>query len=286
MKLQLDTTVQIHRLLNRSDNTVNIKVESLKESAVSIEASTYTKKEFSFSLVKDCCTMLARINRTKSLLDAMNFIDLYGSKKKRFRSRMLAVMWKYQVSRTLKENWSDYSENKKDEILGQQFAQFLRIYIPTIWENFENGLNLPLQDRTKCLFAHIRPKDNGRTFELKTKRKCRESNGCVLKNLIRGERKRALQLLERLKILKDDEKTKELKQIQLVLERIFENGDNEICYEMCNQGIGDLIIAIETHSEKTLVTTNTKETSIISPSICQKHIIIPVKDKSIKGNDK
>ena len=285
MKLQLDTTVQIHRLLNRSDNTVNLRLESLKESAVSIEASTYTKKEFSFSLVKDCCTMLARINRTKSLLDAMNFINLYGSKRKRFQSRMLAVMWKYQVSYTLKENWGDYGENKRDEILGEQFAQFLRIYIPTIWENFEKGLNLPLQDRTKCIFAHLGPKDNGRTFDLKTKRKCKDSIGCVLKNLIRGERTKGLKLLERLKKLEDDEKTKEIKKIQLVLERFFEDGDNEICYEMCNQGIGDFIIAIETHSDRTLVTTNTKESSIISPAICQEHIIIPVKDKSMKGND-
>lgn len=285
MKLQLDTTVQIHRLLNRSDNTVNLQLESLKESAVSIEASTYTKKEFSFSLVKDCCTMLARINRTKSLLDAINFISIYGSKKIRFRSRMLAVMWKYQVSNTLKENWGGYDENKRDEILAQQFAQFLRIYIPTIWESYESGLDLPLQDRTKCIFAHIEPKDNGRTFDLKTKRKCKESIGCVLKNLIKGEHKRGLKLLEKLKVLKDNEKTTEIKKIQLVLERFFENGDNEICYEMCNQGIGDFIIAIETHSDRTLVTTNIKESSIISPAICQEHIIISVKDKSMRGND-
>jgi len=282
MKLKLDTTIQIHRLLNRSDDTVNQKLESLKDSTESIEASTYSKKEYNFSVINDCCTMLARVKRTKSLKDALDFINHYGSYKSRFRSRMTAVMWKFYISNTIKSNWVNYNENERDKILGEQFAQFLRMYIPIFWESFENGLNLPLQDRTKCPFAHIEPRDNGKTFELITKRKCKESSGCALKNLIMGERIRGLKLLAKLKTIKDEEKTEELKKIQIVLERFFEGGDTEFCYEMCNQGIGDMIIALETHADRTLVTTNAKESRVISPAICQECIIIPVIEQCVE----
>jgi len=280
MKLQLDTTVQIHRLLNRSDDTVNQRLESLKESAESVEASTYSKKEYSFSVLKDCCTMLARVTRTKSLKDALDFIGRYGSYKKRFHTRMLTIMWKFFLQGQIKGDWKDYDENRRDEILGEEFARFLRIYIPVLWESFEEGLVLPLQNRTKCPFAHKEPKDNGRTFELNIKIKCKESDGCALTNLIMGERARCLKLLDKLMELEDREKTEELKKIQFVLEKFFEGGDKGICYEKCNQGIGDLIIAIETHTNRTLVTTNARESRIISPAIGQEHIIIPVKETS------
>jgi hypothetical protein len=50
-----------------------------------------------------------------------------------------------------------YDDNKMDNILAEEFARFLRLYIPALWEDFERGLTLPLQDRTKCPFAQRPP---------------------------------------------------------------------------------------------------------------------------------
>jgi len=272
MRLQLDTSVQIHKLLNRSDDPVNSSLNDLSKNSESVEASTYSKKEFSFSLIKDCCSMLARLNRTKSLRDALLFIEQYGSHKKRFQGRMLAVFWRFFISRTIKDNFPNYDDNKKDNILAEEFVRFLRLYIPALWEDFERGLTLPLQDRTKCPFAQRPPKDNGKTFELTTKRKCNSSSQCALTNMIKGERRRALKLLVKLRELEDHDKTLELKKIERVLENFFEKDNKQICYEMCNQGIGDLIISLETLLDRTLITTNAKESNVISPAISQEYI--------------
>jgi len=274
MKVQVDTTIQIHKLLNPSSDSINSALNDLIQKAESVEASTYSKKEFAFSLMKDCCTMLARITRTKSLSDALRFIDTYGSHKKRFRGRMLPVFWKFFISETIKSNWAGYDDNKRDIVMAEEFTRFLRLYIPIFWESFETGLNLPLQDRTKCPFAHKAPVDNGKTFDLTTKRKCDSSFNCALPNMFNGERKRALKLLEKLRSLKNHNKTEELTKIEHVLEGFFEKDDKHICYEMCNQGIGDLIIALETPCDRTLVTTNAKESNIISPAISQSYIVL------------
>ncbi len=278
MKLQLDTTVQIHRLLEPSDDPVNASLNALIQKADSVEASTYSKKEFGFSIISDCCTMLARLTRRKSLRDALDFIDTYGYHRNRFRGRMLAICWKFFVHQIIKDSWESYDENKRDTILAEKFAQFLRLYIPVLWEDFEKGLKLPLQDRTKCPFARKPPIDNGSTFEFMTKRKCSASMNCALPNMMCGERTRALKLLARLRELDACEKTPELEKIEQVLESFFENNEKDICYEMCNQGIGDLIIALETMSDRTLVTTNAKETNVISPAISQDYAVLPVKN--------
>lgn len=277
MRLQLDTSVQIHKLLNRSDDPVNSSLIDLTKNSESVESSTYSKKEFSFSLIKDCCSMLARLNRTKSLRDALRFIEQYGSYKKRFQGRMLAVFWRFSIRQTIKDMWPYYDDNKRDSILAEEFARFLRLYIPALWEDFERGLTLPLQDRTKCPFAQRPPVDNGKTFELATKRKCNASFQCVLTNMIKGERRRALKLLEKLRELEVHEKTRELKKIEMVLESFFEKDNKQIFYEMCNQGIGDLIISLETLQDRTLITTNAKESNVISPAISQEYIILPMK---------
>jgi len=274
MKLQLDTTVQIHRLLTPPNDPVNSQLHVLTQEAESVEASTYSKKEFAFSLIKDCCTMLARVSRTKSMSDALRFIDTYGSMKKRFQGRMLAVFWKFFVRQTIKADWGAYDISKRDTLLAEELTSFLRLYIPVLWESFEMGLRLPLQDRTKCPFARRGPIDDGKTFHIATKRKCESSLNCAVSNMIQGERERALKLLEALHRLKYDDKTRELKRIEHVLERFFEKGDQQICYEMCNQGIGDLIIALETLQDRTLVTTNARESNVISPAISQDYIVL------------
>jgi len=274
MKLQLDTTVQIHKLLNPPTDTVNSQLSQLVERAESVTASTYSKKEFAFSLIKDLCTMLARVSRTKSLKDALDFIDKYGSLRKRFRGRMLAVFWKFFIRQTVRGNLSKYDDNKRDTIFAEKFAEFLRLYIPVFWESFEEGLELPLPDRTKCPFAHRAPIDNGKTFVLNTKRKCDSSYNCTLPNLIKGERDRALKLLEKLNSINDNDNTDELKKIQLVIKNFFEEDNTSISYEMCNQGIGDLIIALETPLDRTLITTNAKESHVISPAISQEYIVL------------
>lgn len=280
MKLQLDTTVQIHRLMNPPDDHVNSALTALRGEAESVSASTYSKKEFAFSLIRDCCTMLARVHRTKSLKDALDFIDTYGCKKIRFRPRMLSVFWKFMIRETIRGDLGKCDASERDRFLGQEFEQFLRVCIPAFWESFEECVELPLQDRTKCPFAQMAPIDNGATFDFTTKRKCKPSCNCALPNLIRGERKRALKLLERLRGLEGNRKTDELKKIELVLESFFERTNEEICYEMCNQGIGDLIIALETLPDRTLVTTNAKESEVISPAIEQEYVVLPLRGKN------
>lgn len=274
MRLQLDTSVQIHKLLNPSDDPVNSSLNDLTKNSESVESSTYSKKEFSFSLIKDCCSMLARLNRTKSLRDAYRFIEQYGSYRKRFRGRMMAVCWKFSIRQTIKDMWPYYDENKRDIILAEEFTRFLRLYIPELWENFERDLTSPLQNRTKCPFAQRPPVDNGKIFELATKRKCNASFQCALTNMLKGERRRALKLLEKLRDLEDHEKSQELKKIECVLESFFEKNNKQICYEMCNQGIGDLIISLETLLDRTLITTNAKESNVICPAISQEYIVL------------
>jgi len=275
MNYQLDTTVQIHDLLDTPEHEVNSELSKFLRKAELIAASTYTKKEFAFSVIRDSCTLLTRVTRTKSLRDALDFIDKYGYSKKRFRGRILAVLWRFYIRDTIKVNWGTNDESTRDRIGGENLAKFLRILIPELWESFGRLANVPLQDRTMCPLARKPPTDNGRTFDFVTKRKCSEFSGCALSGLMRSERKRAIKLLARLHELKDELKTNELRKIQLVIEAFFEREDEKMCYELCNQGIGDLIISLETPEDRTLLTTNAKETVVISTAIGQNHIILP-----------
>ena len=279
MKIQLDTSVQIHKLTHPPSDAVNSELQRLVDQASFVEISTYAKKEFSFSMIKDCCTMLARLTRTKSMRDALNFVHQYGHHKGRFIGRMMAVYWRFQMRDVTHSDWGTRPIEERDRILADEFARFLRVYIPVLWEEFESEAD-GVPDRTKCPFARQGPTDNGTTLDHRTKRKCDSSLGCALAKMISGERNRASQVLVALKECTDEDKTKELRTIEAFLER-FMGGDTSASFEMCNQGIGDLIIALETLPDRTLVTSNEKETRIISPAINQdSRILRPQHDQT------
>ncbi len=220
--------------------------------------------------------MLARLRRHESLADALQFIQRYGSHKKRFQGRILAVVSKFIITGIVQSDWRECAEAEQDRRRANEFARYLRAMIPELWERFEEGLTDRLQDRTQCPFGCTGPIDNGQTFDLKSKRKCDRSQGCVLDKVISGEKERAIKLLKRLRTLTAEEKTKELEKIRDTLTDFFDNGNKDICYEMCNQGLGDLVIALETHPDRTLVTTNARESNIISPGIGQDWVVLPV----------
>jgi len=91
-----------------------------------------------------------------------------------------------------------------------------------------------------------------------------------------GEKERALKLLEYLRRIdnNDERKTEELKTIQEFLEMFYEKGNMDVCYEICTQGIGDLIIGLETLPDRTFITTNYKESEILCPAILQNYNIL------------
>ncbi len=273
MRIQLDTSVQIHRLTHLPSDAINSELQRLVGEASSTEVSTYAKKEFAFSIIKDCCIILARLCRKKSLRDAFEFIHQYGSHKPRFISRMMAVYWSFQMKGQTYDNWKNASVETKDRILAEGFSRFLRVYIPVLWEEFESNVNA-VSDRTKCPFARQGPIDNGTTFELKSRRKCDPSLGCALAKMITGEKDRASQVLVGLKECPDADRTPELKRIEEFLEVVLSRDVPDVCFEMCNQGIGDLIIALETPLDRTLVTSNEKETRVISPAMRQDYRIL------------
>lgn len=273
MKIQLDTSVQIRRLTCPPSDAVNSALQRLVEEASFVEVSTYAKKEFAFSMIKDCCTMLARLSRRRSMRDALDFIQQHGHYKARFVGRMMAVYWRFEIRDVIRADWKNRSVEARDRILAQEFARFLRVYIPVLWEDFESNVDA-VPDRTKCPFARQGPIDNGRTFELRSRRKCDSSLGCALPRMIAGERERASQVLAGLKECADEDKTRELRQIEEFLREFLHGGDPSVSFEMCNQGIGDLIIALETPPDRTLVTSNEKETRIISPAMGQDHRIL------------
>jgi len=268
MRIQLDTSVQIHRLTHLPSDTINSQLRHLMDEASSAEVSTYAKKEFAFSMIKDCCTILARLSRRKSMQDALNFIHQYGHYKPRFIGRMMAICWLFQMGDQTYSNWKNLSLEARDRIVAEEFARFLRVYIPVLWEEFESNVSA-VSDRTKCPFARQGPIDNGRTFELRSKKKCDSSLGCALAKMIAGEKDRASQVLAALKQCSAESKTLELKKIEDFLDKFIGADDPGVCFKMCNQGIGDLIIALETPLDRTLVTTNEKETRIISSAMCQ-----------------
>ena len=94
--------------------------------------------------------------------------------------------------------------------------------------------------------------------------------------MIIGEKKRAKKLLIELRKIEDSDskKTNELKSIEKFLGYFFEEGQEDICYELCNKGLGDLIIALETPSENVLVTTNFKEYDVICSAINQEYQLL------------
>jgi len=282
MKLQLDTTVSFHKCLDRPDDPINRQYEDLREKAESVHASTFTKREFAFSLINDCCALQAHLVTHGSFIEGISWIQKYGYYRKRFAPRMLDMIAFFVLERYGTELIGT-DEQSKDRIIAKHLFEYLRLVIPELWDRFEENIRTPLDDRTKCPFARQDPLEKEGIYTIKCKSPrwpCDGSEQCKLKNMVRGERERALILLEQLRSIPDSDpkKTTELETIQETLKTFFEDGDEDICYEKCIKGIGDMVIALETDPRRTLVTTNAKETEIISPAISQKSIIL--KDKS------
>jgi hypothetical protein len=275
MKLQLDTTISFHRLMDCVDDEILCQYNELRKNAKVIHASTYSRKEFAFSLIRDCCSFQSRLIRTKSLTDAYSWIDKYGNFKKRFGPRIHAMFLNFILDIYGSEIVTG-DRRKKNEVLTRRLIEYLRIFIPEMWERFTEDIDLPLTNRTQCPYANVAPIEQGEVYVLKTKRKCKSSDGCMLKKLMNRESKRAKKLLEELKTIEanDPKKTKELQAIESALISFYENGNQDIVFEVCNSGVGDLFIAIETHQDHALVTTNIKESSVISDAIGQNCIIL------------
>lgn len=270
MKLQLDTTVSFHKLLDIMGDSILAKYNQIAQKASEVNASTFSRKEISFSLIYDCCQFMQKLIETNSFAVSYKWIDEYSSRKKRFGPRIHQVVLNFILDRfgaELKEK----NRNETDCLLAKKLREYLRVFIPEIWERFEQNIDLPLKDRTKCPYGSSPPKEIGGVFVQKKKVKCNPSEGCALRNMISGEKKRARKLLEHLKEMSDNDelKTDELKKIQFFLEYFLDKEQHEKCFELCNQGIADLIIALETPKENTLVTTNKKESQVISPAIGQ-----------------
>lgn len=280
MKLQLDTTVIFHCILDRCDDPIMLLYGQLKKQADSVHASTFTKKEFAFSLISDCCSFQAKLFNTKSFLEAYTWIDKYSYFKKRFGPRIHEMLAHFILEHYGNEIL-ECDVQTKNRVIAEHLLEYLRLIIPELWERFDNGLTLPLDDRTKCAFAYIGPVEEGRVFRIRTKtarHPCDGSEGCSLESMLKGKdsRRRALSLLKALQGMpdSDEKKTRELKQIQRFLQEFFESGRCTSCYEMCNKGIGDMVIALETLPDRTLVTTNTKEYEIICTAISQNYYVI------------
>jgi len=264
MKLQLDTTVSFHKVLNRFNDKIPSLYRTLRRQADSAHASTFTKKEFAFSLISDCCAFQASLFSKKSFLEAYSWIDKYGYFRKRFGPRIHTIFADFILNRYGTEIL-DCDVETKDKIIAKRLFEYLRITIPELWDRFDEGLELPLDDRTQCPFACQGPIELGSVFTIKTKtarHPCNGLEGCALANMLNGKdgRRRAISLLKDLQAIPDDDKgkTEELKKIQTFLEKFYQDGAEQSCYEMCNKGIGDAIIAIETLPDRILIRSHPK----------------------------
>lgn len=273
MNLQLDTTVSFHKTLKRFDNPLFELYKGMEKEADSVHASTFTKKEFAFSLISDLCGLQAHIISKGSFIEAYKWLERYGWFRKRFGGRMREMLAYFIVDRFGTEVLN-YDLATKDKILAQRLLEYLRIIIPEFWERFDEDLRLPLDDLTECPFARTGPKEEYNIFKITTRTSrhpCNGSEGCSIVALLSSEnvQEKGISFLQVLHSMPDDDpqKTNELKKIENFLDRFYEEGEHNVCYEMCNGGIGDLIIAMETLPERTLVTTNSKEFAVICPSI-------------------
>jgi len=273
MNLQLDTTVSFHRTLQRFDDPIFEHYKEIEEEADSVHASTFTKKEFVFSLISDLCGLQSHIVSRGSFVEACRWLERYGWFRKRFGGRMREMLAYFIVERYGSEVIF-VEPATKDKILAQRLLEYLRVIIPEFWERFDEDLDLPLDDLTECPFAKTGPKEENHIFKIKSKTSthpCDGSEGCAIMALLSGGdvRQKGISLLELLRSMSHDDpnKTDELKKMEDFLGRFYEKGEHNLCYEMCNGGIGDLIIAMETLSARTLITTNSKEFSLICPPI-------------------
>jgi len=272
VNLQLDTTVSFHKVLQCSSDPILDLYKEARKDVDSVHASTFTKKEFAFSLISDCCSLQAHLFSKCSFIESWKWIEQYGSFRKRFAGRMRNKLLSF-ILKEYGRKVECFDNATKDKILALRLLEYLRVVIPELWERFDECLDLPLDNRTKCPFATIGPIEHAGVFRLKKKNTCDGSEGCVLINLLRGKdgKHRGMDLLQELKKISDDDpvKSKELKIIESFLESFYEKGQHQTCYEMCNRGIGDLVIALETFPYRTLLTTNAKEFVVICKSIKQ-----------------
>ena len=273
MNLQLDTTVSFHKTLKRFDDPIFELYKGIQEEADSVHASTFTKKEFAFSLISDLCGLQAHIISKGSFVEAYRWLERYGCFRKRFGGRMREMLAYFVVDRFGAEIL-DYDLATKDKILSQRLLEYLRIIIPEFWERFDEDLDLPLDDGAECPFAGTGPQEENNVFKIRRKTSrhpCDGSEGCAIAALLSNEnvKDKGISLLAELRSMVDDDpsKTDELKKIEDFLGRFYEEDEHDLCYEMCNSGIGDLIIAMETLPTRTLITTNSKEFSLICPVI-------------------
>ncbi len=279
MKVQLDTTASFHRVLPLYDDDISEQLTNICESADSVHASSYTKKEFLFSIIYDFCQLQARLYVSGSLMESYRYIKrvAYGSTRRAFR---MVDALAFFVFTHYGQDVIDGDDAQKDSILAQKLFDYLHTIIPELWERFEDGVFQPLDDRTKCPFPRTGPIQEGDVYRVSPRKTgrwpCDGSEGCSLANMIGKQRKRAMKLLDKLRFIPntDDTKTSELKTIQKFMQAFFQDNEQESCYKLCNAGIGDFIIAMETYPDRTLITTNAAEYDVICPAISLEHIIL------------
>jgi len=273
MNLQLDTTVSFHKILQRFDDPILVIYEQLRKDASSVHASTFTKKEFAFSLISDLCGLQAHLFSNGSFVEAYRWIDKYGWFRKRFGIKIHEMLAYFTLEHYGSE-LLDCDLATKDKILANRLLNYLHLSIPEFWERFDVNIDLPLDDLTKCPFAAIGPEEENQIFKIKrktTRHPCDGSEGCAITAILSNEniKQKGISLLKVLQHMSDNDpdKTDELKKIETFLSTFYDKGKESICYEMCNAGIGDIIIAMETVPTRILITTNSKEFALICPVI-------------------
>jgi len=278
VKLQLDTTIFFHKAQKRPYDLIREKFLELKRGADSLHASTYVKREYISALINDCCSFQAKLYSTGSYYQSVEWLSRYGNFHKRYKQRIDDIIAVFHINHN-SVDFEGLNQIERDKKLAQALCDYLRILIPELYESFEEDLVLPLDDRTHCFFSNKEPLECGNVFNIEVKTpysKCSSKYNCTLQKMLIGEKERALKLLEYLRRIdnNDERKTEELKTIQEFLEMFYEKGNMDVCYEICTQGIGDLIIGLETLPDRTFITTNYKESEILCPAILQNYNIL------------
>lgn len=260
----LDTSIQIARLVHGPKTKAGIRQRlALHEK---ICTSLVVRQEFKRRLLKEAQYLLGLLHRYGSF-DEVNqhVIRLFGSWPGRTRKRNICLQTLSQV------------HGGTDAERTERLRLYLRSLLVTGLRQFDQKFGEVSKDSAcACAWVDVVEKESLRRYDLGPEKCSRTKPGaCGIVQFLSGRQPIWQAILHRLESIPDSNKSSELKNAELFLERLVKDPEKARNDDPCLT-VGDVVIALESAGIPFFYTLNSKESQYLCRALDQTLIVRPI----------
>jgi hypothetical protein len=262
--LFLDTTIQVHRVVDEHDDEIMRSVADALRQAKPHIVCAYSRMEYKRVVLQNYALALRYLCEEQSFFGALRRAMRIQRRPRRVSTLISILAWTGQQAAGV----VDVEEGSElDRMLTQRSIAYLRNVIRFLWARFEGDVEIV--DRLQCQRGREapRPTNNGGFDASIPETACRD-RGCNNANVFRAELPRLRMVAKAIEMAPAEHQTDELKQAARAIEAALSNPNRLYDHPRCLE-LADVWIHLEAVMAQLadFATSNYRESRVFCPAL-------------------